>query len=80
MVGDAVVGLSITLLGWCILLGLVIGCGDLPLSTAISLVLLLLANIGSWVDRLRLPFTNYLLRITDLLLLFSVRVPTADFG
>jgi len=41
-----VVGLFITLLGWYIPLGLVIGYGDLPLSTVISLVPLLLANVG----------------------------------
>ena len=47
MVSNAVVGSSITLLGWYILLGSVIGYSNLLLSAAISLVLLLLANIGS---------------------------------
>ena len=46
MVGDVVVGLSITLLGWCVPTGLVIGCGNLLLSTVISLVPLSLINIG----------------------------------
>jgi len=80
MVGDVVVGLSIILLGWYIPLGLVMGCGNLLLSVAISLVLLLPADVGLWVDGLCLPFTNYLLYITGLLLLFSVRVPAANSG
>jgi len=46
MVGNAVVGLSIILLGWYIPTGLVIGYGDLPLSAVISPVLLLLVNVG----------------------------------
>jgi len=46
MVSDAAVGSSITLSGWCVPLDLVIGYSDLPLSAVISLVLLLLANIG----------------------------------
>jgi hypothetical protein len=46
MVGDIVVGSSITLLGWYIPLGLVIDYSNLLLSTVISLVLLLLTNIG----------------------------------
>jgi hypothetical protein len=46
MVGNTVIGLSIILLGWYILLSLVIGCGDLLLSIAISLVPLSLANVG----------------------------------
>ena len=57
-----------------------IGCGNLLLSTAISLVPLLLTNMGLWVDGLCLPFTNYLLHTTGLLLLFSIRVPVADFS
>jgi len=46
MVSNAVVGSSIILLGWCVPLGLVIGCGDIPLSAAISPVPLLLADVG----------------------------------
>jgi len=46
MVGDVVVGLSIILLGRCVPLGLVIGYGDLLLFVVISLVLLLLINVG----------------------------------
>jgi hypothetical protein len=46
MVGDAAVGLFIILLGWYIPSDSVIGCGDLLLSIAISLVLLLLVNMG----------------------------------
>ena len=46
MVNNAAVGSFIILLGWCVPSGLVIGYGDLLLSIAISLVLLLLANIG----------------------------------
>ena len=46
MVSNIVVGSSIILLGWYIPLGLVIDYGDLPLSMAISPVLLLLANMG----------------------------------
>jgi len=80
MVSNAVVGSSITSLGWCVPLGSVIGCGNIPLSAAISPVPLLLANMGLWVDGLYLPFANYLLRIIGSLLLFSIRVPTADFG
>ena len=80
MVSDMVVGMSIILLGWYIPLGLVIGCSNLLLSTAISLVLLSLANVGSLVDRLYLPFANRLLRTTGSLLLFFIRVPAADFG
>ena len=80
MVGNIVVGSSITLLGWCVPLGLVIGCSDLLLSTAISLVPLLLADMGLWVDGLYLPFTNRLLRTTGSLLLFSIRVSAADFS
>ena len=73
-------GLSITLSGWCIPSSLVIGCSDLLLSIVISLVPLLLANIGSWVDGLYFLFTNYPLHTTGLLLLFSIRVPAADFS
>ena len=46
MVGNIVVGLSITLSGWCVFLGLVIGCGNLLLSAVISPVPLLLADMG----------------------------------
>ena len=46
MVGNTAVGLSIILLGWYIPLGSVIGYSNLLLSVAISLVLLLLANVG----------------------------------
>jgi hypothetical protein len=46
MVSNVVVGSSIILLGWYIPLGLVIDCSNLPLSMVISLVLLLLTNIG----------------------------------
>ena len=46
MVGNTAVGSSITLLGWCVPLGSVIDYGDLLLSAVISLVLLLLANVG----------------------------------
>ena len=80
MVGNMVVGLSITLLDWCVFLGLVIGCSDLLLSVAISLVLLLLTDMGLWADGLCLPFANCLLCTAGLLLLFSVRVPAVDFG
>ena len=80
MVGNIVVGSSITLLGWCVPLGLVIGCSNLLLSVAISPVLLSLANVGFWADGLYLPFTNCLLCITGSLLLFSIRVPAADFS
>ena len=52
----------------------------MPLSTAISPVPLLLADVGLLVDRLRLPFAIRLLRITGSLLLFSIRVPAADSG
>ena len=55
------------------------GCSDLLLFAAISIVPLLLANMGLWVDGLYFFFTNYLLYITSLLLLFFVRVLTADF-
>jgi uncharacterized membrane protein (DUF485 family) len=41
-----VVGLSIILLGWCVLLSLVIGYSNLLLSTAIFLVPLSLTNVG----------------------------------
>ena len=78
MVSNIVVGSSIILLGWCVPLGLVKGYGNLPLSVAISLVPLLLTNMGLLVDGLCLPFTNYLLYITSLLLLFSIRVPAAN--
>ena len=78
MVSNIVVGSSIILLGWCVPLGLVIGYGNLLLSVAISLVLLLLTNMGLLVDGLYLPFTNYFLYITGLLLLFFIRVPAAD--
>ena len=74
------VGLSIISLGWCVPLGSVIGYNNLPLSAAISLVPLSLTNIGLWADGLCLPFTNDLLYTTGLLLLFSVRVPAADFN
>ena len=74
------VGSSIILLGWCVPLGLVIGCNNLLLSVAISPVPLLLADVGFWVDGLCFPFTNYPLRTTGLLLLFSIRVPAADFS
>jgi len=46
MVGNAVVGSSIILLSWCVPIGLVIDYGDLLLSAAISLVPLLLINVG----------------------------------
>jgi len=46
MVSNIVVGSSIISLGWYIPLGLVIDYDNLPLSVAISPVLLLLANIG----------------------------------
>ena len=78
MVGNIAVGSSITSSGQYVLLGSVIGYGDLPLSAVISLVLLSLVNIGLQVDRLRIPFANRLLYITSLLLLFSVKVPTAN--
>jgi len=45
---------------------------------AISPVLLLLTNMGLWADGLHLSFANYLLHITSSLLLFSIRVPTAN--
>ena len=56
------------------------GYSNLPLSTAISPVLLSLVNMGSLADRLYFPFANHLLCITGSLLLFSVRVPAANFG
>ena len=74
------VGLSIILLGWYIPSGLVIGYNNLLLSVVISLVLLLLANMGFWVDKLCFPFTNYPLHTTGLLLLFSIKVPAANFS
>ena len=74
------VGLSIISLGWCVPLGSVIGYNNLPLSAAISLVLLLLTNLSLWVDGLYLPFTNCLLYTTGLLLLFSIRVLAANFS
>jgi len=74
------VGTSITLSGWCVLSGLVIGYSNLPLSTAISPVPLSFADVGLLVDGLCLPFANRLLRTTGLLLLFSVKVPAADFS
>ena len=46
MVSNVAVGSFIILLGWCVPLGLVMGCGDLLLSVVISLVLLLLVNMG----------------------------------
>ena len=46
MVGNTAVGLFITLLGWYMPLGLVIGYSNLLLSAAISLILLLLTNMG----------------------------------
>ena len=78
MVGDAVIKTSIISLGWCIPSGLVIGCGNLPLSAAISPVPLSLINIGLLANRLCFLFANRLLRTTGLLLLFSMRVPATD--
>ena len=80
MVSNIVVGLSIILLGWCIPLGLIIGYSNLLLSVVISPVPLSLADVGFWVNRLCLFFTNCPLCITSLLLLFSVKVPAADFS
>ena len=54
------------------------GYNNLPLSAAISPVPLSLANIGLLANRLCLPFTNHLLYITGLLLLFSMKVLTAN--
>ena len=80
MVGNIAVGTSIILLGWYIPSGLVIDYGNLLLSMAISLVPLSLTNVGSLADGLYLPFANYLLHITGLLLLFFVRVPATNSG
>ena len=80
MVSNMVVGTSIILLGWCIPLGLVMGYNNLPLSAAISQVLLSFADMGLLVDRLYLPFANHLLRTTGSLSLFSIRVLAANFN
>ena len=72
--------MSIILSGWCVPLGLIMGYSNLLLSAVISPVPLLLTNMGLLVDGLHLPFANHLLCITGSLLLFSVRVPAANFG